>query len=114
MQAIREDWRGEARTSIQEHIEAQLGELQALKDSIRADAVNPKSERQLLAIDRMVKLLEREAKLLGLDRPQSVDVTSAGKALGVAGLVGLSLEQLERIANGSEGGDSPPEGESES
>lgn len=74
VQAIRKGWRGEARTSIQEHIEAHLGELAALKDAIRKDALNTKSEKQLAAIDRMVKLLEREAKMLGLDQPAKSEV----------------------------------------
>lgn len=64
---------------------------------------NPEALKQV--INRLEGPVPTESK---------VDVTSAGKALGVAGLIGLSVEQLERIANGSEGGDSPPEGESES
>ncbi len=66
---LRAGWRSESSTAYSEHIEAQLGELKALKDAIRAEALNKKSEKQMLAIDRMVKLLEREAKLLGLDGP---------------------------------------------
>lgn len=72
--AVRQDWRGEARTSIHQHIESHLGELAALKDAIRPKALSITGEKQLEAIDRMVKLLEREAKMLGLDQPAKSEV----------------------------------------
>jgi hypothetical protein len=77
------------------------------------------SKRQLETIDRLVKVMERRAKLLGLDAPErhAHDHTNAGKPFGApAGFDSLAdddLDKLDAIArrmaghgpNGCAGGD---------
>ena len=53
------------------------------------------------AVDRVLRIMERRSKLLGLDKPEKHDVTSAGKAL-VTDFTKLTLEQLETIAKGGD------------
>ena len=42
-----------------------------------------KEKQRLAAIDRCLKIAERRARLMGLDKPQMVDVTSGGKSLAL-------------------------------
>lgn len=64
-------------------------------------------KRQHGAVDRLVKLMEREARLFGYDAPQKQELTGAGgapllsEANIIAVLAGLSDGQLARIAEGN-------------
>lgn len=43
----------------------------------------PESEVDVERVDRVLKIMERRAKLLGLDAPTKADVTSAGETLAI-------------------------------
>ena len=54
------------------------------------------------AIDRVLRLMDRRARLLGLDAPskKDVDLKSGGKPLAVVDFTKLTVEQLKVIAKG--------------
>jgi len=52
------------------------------------------------AIDRVLRIMDRRARYVGLDAPSRLDVTSAGEKLASLDLSQLSVEQLYRIAQG--------------
>jgi len=51
----------------------------------------------LQAIDRVLKIQRRRAKLLGLDAPSRTDLTSDGKPLLPAGAIVVTDEQLKKL-----------------
>jgi len=60
-----------------------------------------KIKARYAAIDRCLKIAERRARLMGLDSPQAVDVTSGGKSLP-APQIYLPIVQTENEETGDE------------
>jgi hypothetical protein len=73
-------WRKEQVSDIDDHITLQVVQVDTTINAIW-DRV---TKGELPAIDRMLKLQERKSKLLGLDQPQAIDMTSKGAPLGVS------------------------------
>ena len=61
--------------------ELRVLELSRLDDMLKAISQHV-AAGNLTAIDRALKIQDRRARLLGLDMPAKVDVTSDGKAIG--------------------------------
>lgn len=85
LQMIRDDWRENAQDLFDLYMHRQLAEIEAMKDAVFdwaigrkqvtvTDPADPKKKRRLTlpaslnAIATMLKLMEREARLMGLDR----------------------------------------------
>ena len=83
------------RVSLQlasEHRQVQLERIQAAIGFIW-----PSVERgNIDAVNTLLRLLERESKLLGLDAPQKIDLT--GRILAIARLEGVDPQEAMRIA----------------
>lgn len=77
-------------------------------DSLLAGVWQRAAQGEPAAIDRVLKIMDRRARLLGLDAPAQHDVTSAG---GPIDFSALSLEELEKIARGTSGGNPSSSGD---
>ena len=70
--AIRHEWQAQ-RIDAQETATAEeLARLSAAEEAIWPKII----AGDLLAIDRLLRIMERRAKLLGLDAPKRIDITS--------------------------------------
>ena len=80
----------------------QIEQLEAMIAAIYAQATGStiygdRLPVQLEAIDRMVKLLDAKAKLLGLNAPQRIDIDA--RLVVMAEHLGADVEELREIAN---------------
>lgn len=69
-------------------------ELERLDDML-FNINNQVRSGHLGAIDRALKIMERRAKLLGLDAPEKLDWTSDGEKIGLTINIGSSVEPPE-------------------
>jgi len=81
--ALREEWRLEAQRDLEDWRAEELAALAADEQSLRARMIQAAENMQLrLQIyDRILKIGERRARLLGLDKPIRVDLTMLVRAL---------------------------------
>ena len=83
--AIRADWRDEATAYIAEATQQELATLNADEAQWRAkQQIAQKTgtlKDQLAIYDRIMKIMERRARLLGIDAPVKQDLTTNGKDL---------------------------------
>lgn len=59
----------------------ELDRLDALLGSLWGKATTPTEKGQAVAVDRVLAIMERRSKLLGLDAPTRQDVKSAGEQI---------------------------------
>lgn len=78
-----------------EQIEAMIAAIYTQATGQRLDGSSALVD--LDAIDRMVKLLDAKAKLLGLNAPQKIDIDA--RLIVMAREMGAPLEELREIAN---------------
>lgn len=77
--AIMEQVNAESREMAAEYRSIQIERLDAMLTAIwpRALKANPENpQAQMAAVDRVLRIEERRAKLLGLDAPQAVDLST--------------------------------------
>lgn len=80
--------------SVAEYRQVQIERLQAAYAAIWPNVIRG----NIGAVNALVKLMEREAKLIGLDAPTKVDITARIAALGQA--EGFNPEEAIEIAEG--------------
>lgn len=88
-------WKGEQVQSAEQWIALELRRCDRLINTLWNDATDGKPG----AIDRVLKVMERRAKLLGLDAPTKQDVTSGGER------VTFTVRPVKTSAEGAEDGD---------
>lgn len=73
---IRAEWRERAARAYQTHVDEELGKIEALERYVLAKAMHGGLDEgaDLAAVDRAIALMDRRARLLGLDKPQKVEV----------------------------------------
>ena len=88
-------WREEQVDNIHQQM---LIDLACLDDAIKAITIQYRAG-DLSTIDRLVKLLERRAKMLGLDAPQKIAPTTPDgtQEFGKKGLQAFSTEELAQM-----------------
>lgn len=80
---IRRAWRDRFTETYMAHASEQLALLDAMKRALVPKVLDP-SKPNLWAVDRVLGILDREAKLLGLDAPSKVEVSLKIEAIFVA------------------------------
>lgn len=78
-QAVGEQFRAKAVEEYGEYREIQLQRLEGLLEKLYPDVDRPGIK--LGTVDRVLAILDREAKLLGLDAPKRQDITSGDKPI---------------------------------
>lgn len=71
LKAIREAWQERSRTSIEEWVGEELAKLDRLERSLMPLAL----QGQATAADRVLSVMDRRAKLLGLNKPERFEHT---------------------------------------
>lgn|SRR3990167_663424 len=95
-QALRDylaELRREGLQSVAEYRHVQLERINAAIDAVWPRVLGGNVD----AINTMIRLLEREARLLGLDAPTKVDITT--KILALAEIEGISADEALEIAD---------------
>lgn len=89
---------------VMEHVEAlrqeDIDRIEGMLRGLWTIAISPQHERHLYAVDRVVKLMQHRARLLGLEMPERHELTGqGGERLLPEGvnLSSLSPEQLEQV-----------------
>lgn len=74
---IREEWRARHRETFDAHVAEELGKIEALERAVLPVALHGSitGDVHLGAVDRAIVLMDRKARLLGLDKPVKVEVT---------------------------------------
>jgi len=99
IESVLDEWRCEAVADIGRLRQLEVAKLDELWHSLFSRAVDDRDEK---AVDRLIRLAERRAKLLGLDAPVRSEVSGPdGGALQVDARSEL-LERITRLAAGSQ------------
>ena len=77
--AIIKEWRKHYADDADKWLNTQLRRLDVMLNSIWDNV----KDGDLQAMDRALKIMERQAKLLGLDKPAGLDLKSGGKPLKI-------------------------------
>lgn len=77
--------------AVEDYRKVELARLDAMLLAIASQV----RSGHLGAIDRALKIMERRAKLLGLDAPEKLDWTSDGEKIGLTINIGSSVEPPE-------------------
>lgn len=80
---IRRIWREEFTQAYMEHASQHLALLHAMKRTLVPKVLDP-NKPNLWAVDRVLGILDREAKLLGLDAPSKIEVSLKIEAVSIA------------------------------
>lgn len=99
VQAAMEELRIETKQSVEETRELDLIALDELQSIMFKSVRKNKSKR---GVDRIIKIMERRAKLLGLDAPTRIDIE--GRLRELAAREGLDEEEVIREATRIIGG----------
>lgn len=77
LKAIREQWRHRATADYASHLAEELARLDLLVHELLPMALSgrPEGGVNLLAVDRVLAIRDRRARMLGLDAPSKVDAT---------------------------------------
>lgn len=88
--------------TVEEYRQKQLIEINMLRVQAHAmrQAENATEKVRFGAMDRLIKLMEREARLVGFDAPVRSEVTGAGGKPIQIDVGSLSREQIARLAAG--------------
>lgn len=97
---IQQEWRAAYTRAFMDHASQQLAVLNALEAKLMRMTMGEKAN--LWAIDRLLGILDRKAKLLGLDAPSKVEVSLKIEAISLAlqgtlAEMGADVEQGRRI-----------------
>ncbi len=100
--AIDEEWRKEWADSTEKWKTVQAERIEALLKAIWANATRVDGKAQNFYIDRAIALLDRQAKLLGLDAPTKINIIDDIRRRAIeAGLdPDAAVEEANRILAG--------------
>lgn len=75
VKVIRAEWKERAGRAFDSHVEEELGKIEALERYVLAEAMHggKAGGTNLAAVDRALSLMDRRAKLLGLDKPTKIE-----------------------------------------
>lgn len=90
---IRTEWRERHQQAFDAHVEEQLGEIEALERAVLPVALHGGMRKtvSLGAVDRALMLMDRKARLLGLDQPAKIEATVVHRDLDAEKARGLEL-----------------------
>lgn len=88
LKAIRDVWQERARTSIEEWVGEELAKLDRLERSLMPLAL----QGQATAADRVLSVMDRRAKLLGLNKPERFEHTVISRDAIESEIVRLEAE----------------------
>lgn len=97
VKAIRKEWHAERMQDLEEYIADDLARLAAAEAAMWPLVIAGKPH----AVDRLLSIMDRRAKLLGMDAPQRVDISHAlrDEALKFAAQYGLDPDEVLAEAN---------------
>lgn len=97
LRALTVEWGKSARVATQEHIAETLAKLREVERAAwdRGD------------LDSVLKAVDKEMKLLGLNAPQTISITTKDRAKELAELIGTTPEELIQVAKRLAEGEAP-------
>ena len=98
--AILKEWRVQYSHTIDEWVNLQLRRLDRMLASVWESAIVSKDNPtpNLKSVQTALKIMEQQAKIMGLNAPEKVDLTTDGKPIPAnVGLIELDYKQMQQL-----------------